>query len=1511
MFLLRDIDQPDTVSLMLMRSGDVESNPGPSTRSAANRKTIAASSPEPPTPKARTRKKPPNKNSNVDPKGTAPTCRGCRKRFNTKMLPVTCHQCENQFHKSCTGDSRFKIDKILKYGRKWTCKFCKFGLTAEEDNTSQTYKELPDACMNCKIIIRKGADFLCCSECKRQLHKKKDCSGMTIQQLKNLDRKTWKCEGCQGINANPKPSSNPTHNPVFRSKATTTCSKLTILQWNADSILSKVQELREYIQEKEIDLFLIQETKLITRDKTPKFKDFTILRQDRVQRKGDEKNRGGGLLIGIRDTIPYRTSRSEFAGGKDEISEWMSIEIPIKGGQKLRFNNIYIPPIRTQCSTTSREKKTELSTDKWMTSNFDCLFGDFNAKSEIWDDQVTEGKIQTDSRGTMIEEWLACTSMICLNDGSPTRTDRNNRIDSAPDISFIHASLTDKFTWKVKDELGSDHKPIIITYEDEMNIPLRKEIPLFKWKLKDADWTKYHQETEKEVDSIEDGSPEEMEEHLREIITQAARKNIGKKKVNRDSKPWLTPEIKAMIKKRNELRADLSKKNRREWVLTCRKVTEMVIEEKERCWKEYVEQLDMKTNPKKVWQTIRGMDGRHSDKSKNEALVIDGVALVEDKDKAEAFAKTYRSFSRLKARKLDRALRRTVRNLNKKTKDYQPGLSEQEITIEELNRVINEAGLNKAAGNDEISYELIKNLGPKARDFILKLFNKIWMNGAELPRNWRIAIIITLLKEGKDPELTSSYRPISLTACLGKLLEKIIADRLTYILESRGLITNNQAGFRQGRCTTDQVLKLTQSATDQIHSRKENNATVVTFFDYEKAYDKVWRDGLLHKLIALGIPWRYTRYVRNFLSGRRTMVDVNGTRSKTFILKEGLPQGSAISPLLFLVFINDIDVDLSMETLASLFADDTSIWCQGGKLEELAKKGMQPEIDKIIKWADEWKMAINSGKTKAMTISSSTAATGKELNLKVDGKPLGQVKKFKFLGITIDADLRFSDHATSLAKKCKKRNNILKSMAWKDWGNSLEIQRTLYIQYIRSCLDYASSSWVPWIADCHMKKLETVQNEALRAMAGLTKTCPNEFLNLETNIEPLRLRYEKNDEITMDRYLRLPETDSRRQLAERAVPQRLKTRIGWRTKTQKNTEEAKIGKIARAEVTPPLPPWMRHDNLTIAYTPLKKKKSDYQPEELKSIALQKILSYNAKTTIYTDGSTSGRQENGGAGFFIIAYEGEEILKRSVPAGELCSSFTGECVALLNALEWVAEEETKGKKLEQVLICTDSMSMAMALENHKWKDPEHWMKEIKLQLSILKTNIVVLWIPSHVDIAGNEEADALANTGATMDQTGIPVAHSTVKARIKRRRWNVEHERAVEIYGKRRKPKMEVEKKWPRKVRTLYARLRTNHAKELKSYLKFIEAEDDDLCEAGCGAPDTIKHVLCECQQTSAARQKYWSGETTMAMMVTEPEVCRRILATRFTDLAFNNRPPELVAKTTIVGSPIRVMSYLG
>ena len=140
---------------------------------------------------------------------------------------------------------------------------------------------------------------------------------------------------------------------------------------------------------------------------------------------------------------------------------------------------------------------------------------------------------------------------------------------------------------------------------------------------------------------------------------------------------------------------------------------------------------------------------------------------------------------------------------------------------------------------------------------------------------------------------------------MGKLLEKIIADRLLYILEVRNLINNNQAGFKPNRCTTDQVLKLVQQASDQLHKKSGDTRLMTTFFDYEKAYDKVWRDGLLYKMETLNIPARFIRYVKHFLSGLKITVD----------LDESLPQGSSISPFLFLIFINDIDVDLDADTM--------------------------------------------------------------------------------------------------------------------------------------------------------------------------------------------------------------------------------------------------------------------------------------------------------------------------------------------------------------------------------------------------------------------------------------------------------------------------------------------------------------------------------------------------------------------------------------------------------------------
>ena len=287
------------------------------------------------------------------------------------------------------------------------------------------------------------------------------------------------------------------------------------------------------------------------------------------------------------------------------------------------------------------------------------------------------------------------------------------------------------------------------------------------------------------------------------------------------------------------------------------------------------------------------------------------------------------------------------------------------------------------------------------------------------------------------------------------------------------------------------------------------------------------------------------------------------------MLKEGLPQGSSISPLLFLVFINDIDMEISDDTLVSLFADDTSVCRHGGVLRGKTRDLMQVEVDTILRWARTWKMSVNTDKTQSMVISSNRNDTSFNPELKAGNDTISNTEWYKFLGAKIDNGLWFVNHIKNIATKSKKRIKIVKSMAWKDWGNSLETQRTLYIQYIRSCFEYASSGWSPWISKTSLKKLEVLQREALRSIAGLTKDCPKDFIYLETDLERLVHRFEKIDEILWDKFLRLHEDDDRFQLVNTPVTRpRLRTRKGFRYQTSSRIEK----NITRTPSTPPLPP---------------------------------------------------------------------------------------------------------------------------------------------------------------------------------------------------------------------------------------------------------------------------------------------------------------------------------------------------
>ena len=257
--------------------------------------------------------------------------------------------------------------------------------------------------------------------------------------------------------------------------------------------------------------------------------------------------------------------------------------------------------------------------EKWPSEQYDCIFGDVNAHSPLWNND----REAADDRGDDIEEWIAATGMMTLNDGSTTRTNRFCRKpeydestqqseletdepteepkDTTPDISLIHSSLAGKFTWSVHEDLGSDHKPIIASYQEMNSVPALENKPMYKWNFKQADWSKFTQEVEDMIPSrYHRTSTNKLEKKVRNIITKAAKKHIGKKKVTDKTKPGFTPEIKQAIKERNKLR-EARAANRKPWIEACNKVRDMIKAWREKQWKEYVSRLDMSVNHSQIW----------------------------------------------------------------------------------------------------------------------------------------------------------------------------------------------------------------------------------------------------------------------------------------------------------------------------------------------------------------------------------------------------------------------------------------------------------------------------------------------------------------------------------------------------------------------------------------------------------------------------------------------------------------------------------------------------------------------------------------------------------------------------------------------------------------------------------------------------------------------------------------------------------------------------------------------
>ena len=397
---------------------------------------------------------------------------------------------------------------------------------------------------------------------------------------------------------------------------------------------------------------------------------------------------------------------------------------------------------------------------------------------------------------------------------------------------------------------------------------------------------------------------------------------------------------------------------------------------------------------------------------------------------------------------------------------------------------------------------MVKHLPDYGKEFLLKVINKIWETSI-FPKNWKIAVILPFLKPQKDPNLPGSYRPISLTSCVCKIMEKMVNSRLVWFLEKYLKLSPIQFGFRKNCSTLEPLLRLSNKIQ---HGFAKHCQTIGVFFDLEKAYDTTWRQGIIQQLFDMGIRGNMMKFINEFLKDRYIKVKVGTKISSSFKQEQGVPQGSVLSVTCFAVAINNITKMVSAPVEGSLYVDDFAIYCTGYDAESICKH-LQTNINKIDKWASNNGFKFSTAKTVAVRFSRSRRIENIP-PLLLKGNVIPYEEHVKFLGIKFDQKLTWNLHIQDLKLKVRESINILKVVSTYDWGADKRTLLKLYDTLGRSKLDYGCEIYSS-ACKTKLRELDVLHNLALRICTGAYRTSPVESLYIDSNELPLYLRREE------------------------------------------------------------------------------------------------------------------------------------------------------------------------------------------------------------------------------------------------------------------------------------------------------------------------------------------------------------------------------------------------------------------
>lgn len=855
---------------------------------------------------------------------------------------------------------------------------------------------------------------------------------------------------------------------------------LKVFYTNADTLTNKLPEFFSSIKIESPDIVFITEVK-------PKnFKDGTGICEVLFQMDGYNMinsnlgNRvGRGVLLYVKDDLQY----NEYIPTVEyNESLWVVLDLGQDG--KAVIGGIYRSDNGTEVNNLNLLNLIKEVTE--LRSNYLLIMGDFNYGQVDWVHLIPTGSA---TFGGPEEKFIDCLRDCFLTQHvhEPTRT-RLNNIPSILDLVLTNDEhIIDDIIYH--SPLGkSDH--CVLTFDMAVG-KLDRATQVKRLNFAKANYPKMRENLSQvnwNVEMAEFDDTESLWCYIKDhIITQIEKFTpISKPFVNKTGREFEVKLDENTLKKRKVKTAAWRKYRRTrteaDYKIYCKarnQLRNMTRSAHKRIEKGVVR--DAKANPKRFWKYVNG-------KSKRRGMIPelkmgtnnDSGMTKSDKEKAEVLSSFFSSvFTPESTEDLPEFV---VPNIENHMMCNPIKECEVKLKLSSLN-------VNKSIGPDKIPPRVLYELRNELVFPLTMLFNMSLDCGC-VPSEWKLANVSPIFKKGAKSE-ANNYRPVSLTSVLCKILESLVKTKIMDYMMENNLFSTKQYGFISGRSTSLQLLKVMEDWTSILDMGGQVDCV---YFDFMKAFDKVSHKHLLLKLEAYHLNPKVLSWISSFLTSRRQRVGVAGSFSEWTNVTSGIPQGSVLGPVFFIVYINDLEWSIKSDTL--LFADDTKIYRH--ILEEADQVLLQEDITTLEDWAKKWELKIHPAKCKYMTVGK-RVDTGNSFQYKVKDhstmREIDKVQSEKDLGVTFDDKLNFGIH---IVEKVNKANQILglirRAFHFLDERSLV----TLYKAMVRPHLEFSQVVWSPHLLK-YVDMIEKVQRRATRFIPELRE------LSYEERLKRLKL----------------------------------------------------------------------------------------------------------------------------------------------------------------------------------------------------------------------------------------------------------------------------------------------------------------------------------------------------------------------------------------------------------------------